>query len=152
MALSIFGYALGLFDLVALGFVAAAHVVLGWIYLLASALFLRAWMRQRRKTLLLRIKRLEQTMCVAAGLPVCIGRRTRDCRAARFPLISGMVRSGYFFRYTLAMIGAVALCGCFPSGSSQADEEKEPHFLAGKSLVRGWIIRERSRSSRRRWM
>jgi len=30
---------------------------------------------------------------------------------------------------------ALALCGCLPSGHSQLDEEKEPHFLAGKSRV-----------------
>src|SRR5437879_1320974 len=30
---------------------------------------------------------------------------------------------------------ALALCGCLPSGQSQLDEEKEPHFLAGKSRV-----------------
>ncbi len=41
MALSIFFYALGLFDLVALGFIMVAHVILGWLYILASAWFLR---------------------------------------------------------------------------------------------------------------
>jgi len=45
-----------LFDLVALGFVAAAHVVLGWIYLLASALFLPRVDAATKKNLLLRIK------------------------------------------------------------------------------------------------
>ena len=32
----------------------------------------------------------------------------------------------------LALIG---ICGCDPSAQSQADEEKEPHFLAGKTRV-----------------
>jgi len=30
---------------------------------------------------------------------------------------------------------ALGLCGCLPSGHSPLDEEKEPHFLAGKSRV-----------------
>jgi LysM repeat protein len=30
---------------------------------------------------------------------------------------------------------AVALCGCTPSGRSQSSEEKEPHFVLGKSRV-----------------
>src|SRR5882672_769088 len=30
---------------------------------------------------------------------------------------------------------AMGLCGCLPSGHSPLDEEKEPHFLAGKSRV-----------------
>jgi tetratricopeptide (TPR) repeat protein len=36
-----------------------------------------------------------------------------------------------------ALAGATALwlCGCAPAGQSQADEEREPHFMAGKSRV-----------------
>ena len=30
---------------------------------------------------------------------------------------------------------AAGLCGCLPSGSSPLDEQKEPHFLAGKARV-----------------
>jgi LysM repeat protein len=32
---------------------------------------------------------------------------------------------------------AMTLCGCFSSGSTQADEEKEPHFQQGRSRVNG---------------
>ncbi len=40
-----------------------------------------------------------------------------------------------FIRCVVAVICGVALCGCFPSGQSASDEEKEPHFLAGRSRV-----------------
>lgn len=40
MALAIFVYATGWFDLIALAFVLVAHVVLGWIYLPVSVIFL----------------------------------------------------------------------------------------------------------------
>lgn len=42
------------------------------------------------------------------------------------------------FRLTpiaLALLSAAALSGCFPVGSSQSSEEKEPHFLAGRQRV-----------------
>ena len=32
-------------------------------------------------------------------------------------------------------LGGAALAGCTPSGGGQADEEREPHFLEGKSRV-----------------
>jgi len=35
----------------------------------------------------------------------------------------------------LALLGAVALCGCFPAGPGASGEEKEPHFLAGRQRV-----------------
>ncbi len=35
----------------------------------------------------------------------------------------------------LFLLVAMGLCGCLPSGHSPLDEEKEPHFLAGKSRV-----------------
>src|SRR5216683_6058610 len=35
----------------------------------------------------------------------------------------------------LFLLLALGLCGCLPSGHSPLDEEKEPHFLAGKSRV-----------------
>ena len=35
----------------------------------------------------------------------------------------------------LAVICSVILCGCFPSSRNQLNEEKEPHFLNGRSLV-----------------
>lgn len=40
-----------------------------------------------------------------------------------------------FFSATLAVICVAVLSGCFPAGSSAQDEEKEPHFLVGKSRV-----------------
>lgn len=40
-----------------------------------------------------------------------------------------------FIRLTLLIMCGVALAGCFPSSQSQQDEEKEPHFLAGRSRV-----------------
>jgi tetratricopeptide (TPR) repeat protein len=38
-------------------------------------------------------------------------------------------------RGALLVAAAWALSGCLPSAQSQLDEEKEPHFLAGKGLV-----------------
>src|SRR5438309_3911832 len=38
-------------------------------------------------------------------------------------------------RCALFLLLALGLCGCLPSGHSPLDEEKEPHFLAGKSRV-----------------
>jgi LysM repeat protein len=41
-------------------------------------------------------------------------------------------------RFTCMMLAAIcsaALCGCFPSGQRDQDEEKEPHFLTGRSRV-----------------
>lgn len=40
-----------------------------------------------------------------------------------------------FIRVTLVVICSVALCGCSSSTSGVQDEEKEPHFLVGKSRV-----------------
>ena len=37
------------------------------------------------------------------------------------------------FASALLLVGGVLLSGCLPSGQSAMDEEKEPHFLAGKS-------------------
>src|SRR5258706_8647322 len=48
-----------------------------------------------------------------------------------------MVRPIRLFSFTPVIFFSLALCGCFPSGSGQVDEEKEPHFLAGKSRVSG---------------
>src|SRR6267142_6387287 len=39
------------------------------------------------------------------------------------------------FRAALLSLCIVALSGCWPASHSQLDEEKEPHFLAGKSRV-----------------
>jgi LysM repeat protein len=36
---------------------------------------------------------------------------------------------------TLLLLGSLVLSGCIPSSQGQSDEEKEPHFLAGKSRV-----------------
>lgn len=38
-------------------------------------------------------------------------------------------------RTALAALFAMALCGCIPTGSSQPDEEKEPHFQRGRERV-----------------
>ncbi len=38
-------------------------------------------------------------------------------------------------RGVLGALCALALSGCVPAGQSQADEEKEPHFMAGKKRV-----------------
>src|SRR5437879_8957173 len=38
-------------------------------------------------------------------------------------------------RCALFLVLGLGLSGCFPSGRSQLDEEKDPHFLAGKSRV-----------------
>jgi LysM repeat protein len=38
-------------------------------------------------------------------------------------------------RSALVALGGLWLSGCLPSAQSQLDEEKEPHFLAGKSRV-----------------
>lgn len=43
-----------------------------------------------------------------------------------------MIRVG-FWRMVFASLLWVSLSGCFSSGSSQLDEEKEPHFMLGKS-------------------
>jgi tetratricopeptide (TPR) repeat protein len=39
------------------------------------------------------------------------------------------------FGCTLLVLTGLALGGCLPSGQSQLEEEKEPHFLAGMGLV-----------------
>lgn len=41
-----------------------------------------------------------------------------------------MAWSGFFW-----LLGILVLAGCIPAGQSQFDEEKEPHYLAGKSRV-----------------
>jgi LysM repeat protein len=38
-------------------------------------------------------------------------------------------------RIALVLMGSAVLCGCFPSGPNQADEEREPHFQAGRARV-----------------
>ena len=40
-----------------------------------------------------------------------------------------------FTRIASALLSALLLTGCMESASSQLDEEKEPHFLAGKSRI-----------------
>jgi tetratricopeptide (TPR) repeat protein len=44
-----------------------------------------------------------------------------------------MIALTAFFR--IALLSCFLLSGCLPSGQSQLDEQKEPHFLAGKSRV-----------------
>src|SRR5436190_5793092 len=43
--------------------------------------------------------------------------------------------SGWIFRGALAVLLGLSLNGCVPSSQSLMDEEKEPHFLAGKSAI-----------------
>src|SRR4051812_36229631 len=38
-------------------------------------------------------------------------------------------------RGTLLLFSCFAMSGCFPAGHSQLEEEKEPHFLEGKTRV-----------------
>ena len=40
-----------------------------------------------------------------------------------------------FWSGVFAVWLGVALSGCTPSGQNQSDEEKEPHFVLGKSRV-----------------
>ncbi len=40
-----------------------------------------------------------------------------------------------FFHRALCLLACLVLGGCLPSGSGPLDEEKEPHFLAGKSRI-----------------
>jgi tetratricopeptide (TPR) repeat protein len=44
-----------------------------------------------------------------------------------------MTFSVNFLRGALVLLGLLALGGCLPGGQSALDEEKEPHFLTGKS-------------------
>ena len=46
-----------------------------------------------------------------------------------------MISLGIFARAAAVVICSGVLCGCFPGGQSSRDEEKEPHFLAGRSRV-----------------
>jgi tetratricopeptide (TPR) repeat protein len=46
-----------------------------------------------------------------------------------------MISLSNFARAVLAVLCGAGLCGCFPSSQSQLDEEKEPHFLAGRARV-----------------
>ena len=46
-----------------------------------------------------------------------------------------MFRAGFFYGILIAVACGGLLSGCTPSGAGQLDEEKEPHFLAGKNRV-----------------
>ncbi len=46
-----------------------------------------------------------------------------------------MTRSVRFFRRLLVLAVLLLVSGCLPSAQSQLDEEREPHFLAGKARV-----------------
>jgi len=41
------------------------------------------------------------------------------------------------FRPAAVVLLAMAMCGCLPTGSNQADEEKEAHFQTGRARVNG---------------
>src|SRR5437870_13378686 len=45
------------------------------------------------------------------------------------------MRSLLNVRGALFLVLGLGLCGCLPGGHDQLNEEKEPHFLAGKSRV-----------------
>src|SRR5262245_44775541 len=46
-----------------------------------------------------------------------------------------MTFSVFLTRAALALLVSISLSGCLPSAQSRLDEEKEPHFLAGKTRV-----------------
>src|SRR5829696_4552952 len=46
-----------------------------------------------------------------------------------------MISPVRLFCRALLLLWAAALTGCWPSAHSRLDEEKEPHFLAGKSRI-----------------
>lgn len=46
-----------------------------------------------------------------------------------------MMLSARFKRLVTAAICGLTLCGCFPPGSGGLEEEREPHYLTGKSRV-----------------
>ncbi len=46
-----------------------------------------------------------------------------------------MMLSARFMRLASAAICGLALCGCSPVGSGGLEEEKEPHYITGKSRV-----------------
>jgi LysM repeat protein len=46
-----------------------------------------------------------------------------------------MICPARILHFSLALAFSAALCGCSPSGPSANEDEKEPHFLAGKSRV-----------------
>jgi LysM repeat protein len=52
-----------------------------------------------------------------------------------------MALFAWFMRGLLPALLLLALTGCLPSGQGQADEEKEPHFLAGKSCINSMDFR-----------
>lgn len=49
--------------------------------------------------------------------------------------MSGMVFFGKFMRFLLAALCLAGVDGCSLSGSSELDEENEPHYILGKSRV-----------------
>jgi hypothetical protein len=55
--------------------------------------------------------------------------------ANRFARIAVMTFSARLIRTGLLVWSGVVLGGCLPSGPSQLDEEKEPHFLTGRRRV-----------------
>ena len=46
-----------------------------------------------------------------------------------------MTFRAFFFQLLMVVPACLALCGCSPTGSGPLDEEKEPHFLAGKNRI-----------------
>ena len=52
-----------------------------------------------------------------------------------FGYSAAMTFSVSLFRNALLLLCGLALSGCLPSGQSQMDEEKDPHFLEGKRCV-----------------
>jgi tetratricopeptide (TPR) repeat protein len=56
-------------------------------------------------------------------------------RAAQFGYVRGMSSWIRFMLGVCVLAAGVALIGCSPSGQTQLDEEKEPHFVLGKGRV-----------------
>jgi hypothetical protein len=46
-----------------------------------------------------------------------------------------MTTWAWLYRGALAVLLGAGLNGCLPSGQSQFEEEKEPHYLTGKSCI-----------------
>jgi tetratricopeptide (TPR) repeat protein len=51
----------------------------------------------------------------------------------RFVYCPGMRTCARLLGAALALVSGLALSGCFPNSQSTLDEQKEPHFLAGKN-------------------
>ncbi|MEY2465638.1 MAG: hypothetical protein QOD03_159, partial [Verrucomicrobiota bacterium] len=48
-----------------------------------------------------------------------------------------MTFSAWLIRGALAVLLCLSMNGCLPGGQSPADEEKEPHYIAGRNAFNG---------------